>query len=185
MIYLLILFEFFQIGLFSVGGGLATLPFLMDLVQKRHWYTLTELTNMIAISESTPGPIGINMATYTGYVTAGFGGSLAATFALVLPSFIVILIISRMLQKFRENRYVDASFYGIRPASAALISSALLSLIVLILFPETADGGHALNILSLILLPLFFGCMQIKKVKKLHPVFWIAIGAVIGIIFKM
>lgn len=184
MIYLLIIIEFLQIGLFSVGGGLATLPFLMDLVAKRHWYTLTELTNMIAISESTPGPIGVNMATYTGYTTAGILGAVVATFALVTPCFFIILIISRMLQKFRSSKLVDSAFYGIRPASAALISSALLSLIVLILFPET-EGAMQFNLLGLVIMAGVYGCLQIKRLKKLHPIFWIGIGAVIGIVFQM
>ncbi|MDE6357246.1 MAG: chromate transporter, partial [Eubacteriales bacterium] len=107
MIYLELFIEFLKIGLFSVGGGLATLPFLNSLIETKGWYTAGELTNMLAISESTPGPIGVNMATYVGFHTGGIFGSLIATFGLVLPSYIIIIIVAHFLQKFSENKYVE------------------------------------------------------------------------------
>ena len=110
MIYLRLFFEFFKTGLFAVGGGMATLPFLYDMADKTHWFTSSQLADMIAVSESTPGPIGVNMATYVGFTTAGFWGGLIATLALVTPSIIVIVIISYFLKSFRENKYVDAAF---------------------------------------------------------------------------
>ena len=106
MIYLTLFYEFFKIGLFAVGGGIATLPFLMDLTDKYDWYTASELTNMIAISESTPGPVGINMATYAGYQAAGIGGAIVATVSLVLPALIIIVIVARFMKKFYDNSTV-------------------------------------------------------------------------------
>ena len=121
MIYLILAYEFFKIGLFSIGGGMATLPFLMDLTNKYDWFTVSELTNMVAISESTPGPVGINMATYAGYNAAGVLGAVVATLALTAPAWIIIIVIAKFLENFSENTNVKAAFYGIRPAVAALI----------------------------------------------------------------
>ena len=110
MIYLTLAFEFFKIGLFSIGGGMATLPFLMDLTTKYNWYTASDLANMVAISESTPGPVGINMATFAGYSVAGIPGALVATLALTAPALIIIVIIARFLENFSENPTVKAVF---------------------------------------------------------------------------
>ena len=114
----------FRVGLFSVGGGLATIPFLTDLGTRTGWFTPAELANMVAVSESTPGPMGVNMATYVGFETNGPMGCVIATLGLITPSIIIILVIARFLQKFRQSRTVDAVFYGLRPASTALIASA-------------------------------------------------------------
>ncbi|HIW94158.1 MAG TPA: chromate transporter, partial [Candidatus Flavonifractor merdipullorum] len=124
MMLLQLFLEFFRVGLFSVGGGLATIPFLTDLGNRTAWFTQAELANMIAVSESTPGPMGVNMASYVGFETAGPVGCVVATLGLVTPSIIVILIIARFLQKFRSSKTVDGVFYGLRPASTALIASA-------------------------------------------------------------
>ena len=124
MIYLRLFWEFFKTGLFSVGGGLATLPFIYDMSDRTGWFTYQQIADMVAVSESTPGPIGVNTATYVGYVTAGVPGSLIATLGLVTPAVICILIIASCLKKFRENRFVDHAFYGLRPASAGLIAAA-------------------------------------------------------------
>ncbi|MDN6852659.1 MAG: chromate transporter, partial [Tetragenococcus koreensis] len=117
MIYLQLFYEFFKTGLFSVGGGLATMPFLYDMADRTGWFTYGQLADMIAISESTPGAIGINMATYVGYLTVGPVGGIIATVGLVSPAIIIIMIIGGFLTKFRNNFYVDAVFYGLRPAS--------------------------------------------------------------------
>ena len=112
MIFLRLFFEFFKTGLFSIGGGLATIPFLQDMGEATGWFTNQELTTMIAVSESTPGPMGVNMATYVGYhmgcntvlgPAGGILGAVIATLGLVAPSIIVILIIARFLQKFRHS----------------------------------------------------------------------------------
>ena len=129
MIYLQLAFEFFKIGLFSIGGGMATLPFLMDLTKKYNWYTASELANIVAISESTPGPVGVNMATYAGYNAAGIPGALIATLSLTAPALIIIIIIARFLENFSENPTVKAVFYGIRPTVAALIGYAVWELL--------------------------------------------------------
>ena len=124
MIYLRLFWEFFKTGLFSVGGGLATLPFIYDMSDRTGWFTYQQIADMVAVSESTPGPIGVNTATYVGYITGGVPGALVATLGLVTPAVICILIIASCLKKFRENRFVDHAFYGLRPASAALIAAA-------------------------------------------------------------
>mgnify|MGYP000291193981 FL=1 len=128
MIKLLLLFyEFAKVGLFSVGGGLATVPFLQSMGEKTGWFTNAQLSTMIAVSESTPGPMGVNMATYVGYSISGIPGAIIATLGLITPSIAVIIIIAGFLQKFRQSKTVDAVFYGLRPASTALIASAGLS----------------------------------------------------------
>src|SRR5699024_7204340 len=128
-IYIQLFYECFKTGLFAVGGGLATLPFLYDISDRTGWFTYEQLADMIAISESTPGAIGINMTTYVGHITAGFLGGIVATIGLVTPSIIIILIIGRFLTRFRDNPYVDSVFYGLRPASTALIAAAGFSVL--------------------------------------------------------
>ena len=113
MILLRLFWEFFKTGLFAVGGGMATLPFLYDISARTGWFTTGQLADMIAVSESTPGPIGVNMATYVGFTAAGVPGAAVATLGLVTPSVIVILIVARVLAAFRQNKYVDAAFYGL------------------------------------------------------------------------
>ena len=176
-------FSFFKIGLFAVGGGPATIPYLMDLTEMKDWYTMKELTNMIAISESTPGPLGINMATYAGFTTAGVAGGIIATLGLVTPSVIVIIIIARFLNNFSENRYVKAAFSGIRPAVTALIAMAVYNLCKVSLFVET-DAGVAPAGKTMILAIIVFFAMQNKKLKKLHPACWLLAAAVIGVVFR-
>ena len=124
MILLRLFWEFFKTGLFSVGGGLATLPFIYNISDKTSWFTHQQIADMIAVAESTPGPIGINTATYVGYTTAGVIGALIATLGIIMPDIIVILIIARFLQKFRDSQAVQDVFYGLRPASTALIAAA-------------------------------------------------------------
>ena len=184
MIYLQLAFEFLKIGLFSVGGGMATLPFLMDLTTKYDWYTASELANMVAIAESTPGPIGINMATYAGFQAAGIPGSLVATLALTAPALVIIIIIARFLENFSENKTVKSAFYGIRPAVAALIGYAVWELLKIALI-TVADGVTTVNFLNVIICFGTLILLRIKKLGKLHPLVWIAAGAIIGIVFKI
>lgn len=176
--------EFFQIGLFAVGGGPATIPFLMDLTNRHDWYTKADVTSMLAVSESTPGPIGINMATYAGYHASGFIGGLVATLSLVLPSLIVIILIAKLLQNFSKNQYVQAAFRMIRPAVTGLIAAAVLTIFQTALF-TAEDGSFRFPIAQLILCAVFFAGMMWKKLKKIHPFFWILAGALIGIVFQM
>ncbi len=184
MIYLTLAFEFFKIGLFSIGGGMATLPFLMDLTTRYDWYTASELTNMVAISESTPGPVGINMATYAGYNAAGVPGAVVATLSLTAPALIIIVLIAKFLDSFSENAAVKAVFYGIRPAVAALIGYAVWELLKIALVTTTGDALQ-LDYTGIFICAGAFILLQIKQLKKLHPLVWIVAGAVIGIVFKM
>ena len=189
MIYLLLFREFFKTGLFAVGGGLATLPFLYEISDKMHWYTHADVADMIAISESTPGAIGINMSTYAGFLTGGIPGGILATLGLACPSVIIIIIISRLLAKFKDNKYVEYAFYGLRAASIAMISAAGINVakIALVRLQVFSEGGGILEFFQLpaILLAVFlFAVHRQEKLKKLHPVVWIAFSAVIGIVFR-
>lgn len=151
MILLRLFFEFFKTGLFSVGGGMATLPFLYSMSDSTGWFTHAQLADMIAVSESTPGPIGVNMASYVGFTTAGIPGALVATVGLVTPSVIIILIIAKILAAFRQNKYVDAAFYGLRPCSLGLIAAAGLLVVKIALFDFElfAQSGNLLDLFKL------------------------------------
>ena len=124
LLLLELFWEFLKIGVFAVGGGMATLPFLYDLGEKTAWYTSAQVLDMLAVSESTPGPIGINMATYVGYTVGGVPGAVLATLGTILPGIILVIVLARFLARFHDNRYVNAAFYGLRPASTALIAAA-------------------------------------------------------------
>ena len=194
-LFLELFVRFFFVGLFSIGGGLATLPFLDDMGKATGWFGADTISDMVAISESTPGPIGVNMASYIGFQTGNeFGGisgalgSIVATFGLVLPSLIVIVIVSKMLQKFRDSKYVEFTFYGLRAASLGLITAALLS-VAKIAFMSTQEISDlsaffsAINYKSVILSIIVFIC--IKKFKKVHPIFLFLISGLAGILLKM
>lgn len=191
--------EFFKAGLFSVGGGLATIPFLKNIADKYDWFDMSELTDMIAISESTPGPIGVNMSTYAGFHSMdqyGLAGSLAgaaiATLSLILPSIIVILIISGVLEKFKANPVVQRIFFTLRPASAGLILGAMFDVFLMSLFytdmtssmvftPEYMIG--CVKWISVVIFAVMLFC--VNKFKKLHPIAFIGAGAVLGIVFSL
>ncbi|MCL2077301.1 MAG: chromate transporter [Oscillospiraceae bacterium] len=187
MIYINLFIEFFKTGLFAIGGGLATLPFLHEIADKYDWFTQSELIDMVAVSESTPGPLGVNMAAYAGFNAAGVWGSIVAVTALVSPSMIIILIISRFLKRFGESRIVSGTFKVLRPAAAGLILAAALSIITLTVFnTETRRILPIPLILYAILTTLCFLGEQLHKLPKLrklrpHPVLFIAVGAVLGI----
>lgn len=179
----MLMFEYFKTGLFAIGGGPATIPFLMDMAEKYPWFSMQELSDMIAVSESTPGPLGVNMATFAGFRTAGIAGGILATLALVLPSIIVITLIAKFLEGFQENRIVKAVFAGIRPAVTALIAAAVLNLIRVSLFAEEA-GQLVLRYKSAILCIVVLVLLQWKRLKKMHPAMWFLIAAVAGILFQ-
>lgn len=195
LLYLRLFYEFAKTGLFAIGGGLATLPFLYEMSAKTGWFTTHDISNMIAVSESTPGPIGINMSTYVGFQTSytyfgvagGVLGGIVATLSLVLPSIIVIELVSTALNRFKESRIVQEIFYGLRPASTGLVASSGMGIAKVAFLMENTTvpvAGlvlPAVNIKSLILGVLIF--VSYKKF-KLHPVVYIAAAAVIGIIFK-
>ena len=197
MLYLKLFWEFFKAGLFAIGGGMATVPFLQEISRKTGWYTAGDLADMIAVSESTPGPIGVNMATYVGYTTvhnhygpvAGIFGGILSTVGLVMPSVIIILIVARFLEKFRENRYVNAAMYGLRAASVGLISSAGISIVMIAVFQinsieewKAAVIDYRCFVLAVLVLIM---TRWVPKIKDLHPIIFIIASAVIGIVFHM
>lgn len=186
MTLLRLFFEFAKVGMFSVGGGLATIPFLQDMGARTGWFTNTDLTTMIAVSESTPGPIGVNMATYVGFETAGLPGAVVSTLGLITPSIIVIIIIAGFLQKFRQSKTVDAVFYGLRPASTALIASAGLSVAITVFLTIGGTAEHTFSVHwpAVLLAAAVFICMKWTPMKKLHPIVFIGIAAVVGAVFQ-
>lgn len=189
-LYLRLYFEFFCTGLFSVGGGLATIPFLQDIGARTGWFTSQDLANMIAVSESTPGPMGVNMATYVGYTSGGPLSSIIATLGLITPSIFVIIAVSAILHRFRENALVDGFFSGLRPASTGLIASAGWSVVV-ISFWNSAVWAETQNLFQAIhwkCFPLAAGILFFthwNKTKGIHPILWIALSAAVGILFQL
>ena len=186
MIYLQLFWEFLKIGLFAVGGGMATLPFLQDLAEKTGWYSQSLITDMIAISESTPGPIGINMATYVGCNVAGFLGGVVATMGEILPAIVIVVTVSRYLEKFRGSKLVDAAFYGLRPAVTGLIAAAGISVVQVAMFHfdlyrQTGVLMDAFDLKKIVFFVVAFAA--IKKF-KLHPVVYIACATVVGILLS-
>ena len=190
MILLQLFWEFLKTGLFAVGGGLATLPFLYDLSDKTGWFTHGDLTNMIAVAESTPGPIGVNTATYVGYTTAGLPGALVATLGLITPSIIIILIIAGFLKAFRENKLVDAAFYGLRAASTAMVCASGLSVAAAALLYTQEMPKALTDVLAMcngkaiaLAVVVFVLTNYVPWTKERHPIWFIAMSAVVGIVF--
>ena len=198
MMYLQLFWEFFKTGLFAVGGGMATIPFLYEMSDKTGWFTHNDLANMIAVGESTPGPIGVNMATYVGFVTGmqdmgiltAILGAVTATMGLITPCVIIILIVAAVLKSFRNNRYVNSAFYGLRPASTGLIAAAGFTVVAANLFFSDvwAQGNYlgAFNWKGIALaVVLWLLTNVVKKTKKWHPIVFIGFSALVGIIFQM
>ena len=182
---------FLKIGAFTFGGGYAMIPLIQkEVVERRKWMTDGDILDIIAIAESTPGPIGVNTATYVGYITGGVPGALVATLGLVTPAVICILIIASCLKKFRENRFVDHAFYGLRPASAALIAAAGFSVVRISLLQESAfqASGRFADLFFwkglLLAAAIWVLTNVVKPTKKLHPIVYIAASAVVGIVFS-
>lgn len=197
MILLQLFWEFFKTGLFAIGGGLATVPFLQDISAKTGWYTAGQLADMIAVSESTPGPMGVNMATYVGFTVGsqelggpvmGVVAAIIATLGLVAPSVIVIMIVAYFLKRFRSSKLVDGALYGLRPASVALISAAGVDIVLIAVLRVDSIyqiAQAALSWKALALAALVYVSTHIKKLKNLHPIWFIAASAVIGVVLKM
>ncbi len=168
MIYFKLFLEFFHIGLFSFGGGYATLPFLYHIADVQKWYTTKELTDMIAVSSITPGPVGVNVATFAGFKTAGILGSLIATTSVILPSFIIVIIISKILEQFKHNKYVRSVIYTLKPAGCGLLAAVGVDMFI-----------NNINIPGMILLAgLFFASLTEKR----DPLFYLAVSALVGLI---
>ncbi|MBQ9412681.1 MAG: chromate transporter [Oscillospiraceae bacterium] len=191
MIYLRLFWEFFKVGLFAVGGGMATIPFLQEMGSRTGWFTDAMLADMIAVGESTPGPIGINMATYVGYTVGGIPGGVVATLGEITPSVVVILIIAAFLTAFRSNKYVDRAFYGMRPASTALIAAAGIGVLRICLLRTEAweSSGSLAGLIDWKALAVLAGIWVltnlVKPVKNLHPLAFIALSAAAGIALGM
>ena len=194
MVYLALIYEFFKTGLFAIGGGLATLPFLYNIAEKYSWLDSSIMPDMIAVSESTPGPIGVNMATYCGYnagyaaggIAGGIFGGIVATLSLVLPSLIILLIVAQVLDKFQSSKLVDNGFKGLRPAVCGLIATAALNVfseacLKLDVYEKTKHIMDAVSVEALILFAVLF---FVNKKFKLHPICIIIPSAIIGIIMK-
>lgn len=161
--------QFFHVGVFSFGGGYATLPFLYDIADKFHWYSAKQLTDMLAISSITPGPVGVNVATFAGFTTAGILGSLVATTAIILPSYIIVTIVFKVIDKFRTNRNIKGAIRGLKPAGCALLSAVGIKLLF-------TSNLHLLGTLIL----LGFLILSIKK--NQDPLFYLGISAILGLI---
>ncbi len=189
MIFPELFFTFFMIGAFTVGGGYAMLPFIQSEVLAKGWMENEILTNFIAVSESTPGPFAINIATYIGSVKGGevggvagsILGSFCATLGVVLPSFIIILIVARIFEAFKRNKYVRGIMNGLRPAVVGLIGAAVLSVALTVFIPNGWDPQILKSAATYISLGTFL-TMTVLAFKKVHPIIIICISAVIGIV---
>ena len=184
--YLALCLEFAKISIFAIGGGLASLPFLYAVSDRYGWYSHADLANMVAVSESTPGPIGINMATYVGFMTAGVLGGILATTSYLLPSIVIGTVAARFLARFKASPYVEAVFYGIRPAVCALIGAAgvkimSISLVHVDMLRESGPRWAAFQIQPIC---LFIILTVMSRKLKWHPVVYIAIAAVVGMVLK-
>ena len=198
MILCKLFWEFCKTGLFAIGGGMATVPFLREIADKTGWFTAGQLADMIAVSESTPGPLGVNMATYVGYTVGssqlgspwmGIVGAVTATLGLIFPSIVIVLCISFFLKRFRTSTLVDAALYGLRPASVALISAAGVEIVLFAMLRVDSIyqmGAAQLSWKSVALAAgVYAGTNLIPKLKKLHPIWFILLSAIVGVLLKM
>ena len=185
MTILRLIYEFFKTGLFAVGGGLATLPFLYEMGEKTGWFTAQDVLNLLAVSESTPGPIGINMSTYVGFITAGVPGAVIASLSLAAPCVLVILLVIRVLDKFKGSPLVDSVFKALRPASIGMITAALIGVVQssLLHLENWAGFGSILSIFNWKGIVLAVILWFIMKKWKTHPIAYIAIAAAAGVLF--
>ena len=178
--------EFFKTGLFAVGGGLATLPFLYEIGEKTGWFTAQDVLNLLAVSESTPGPIGINMSTYVGFITSGIPGAILASLALAAPCVIVILLVIRVLDKFKGSALVDSIFKALRPASIGMITAALIGVAKesLLILPNYKGLDTLLSVFNWKGIALAVVLWFVMKKWKTHPIAYIAIAAAAGVLFS-
>lgn len=168
MIYLKLFFEFFHIGLFSFGGGYATLPFLYHIAEIQNWYTTKQLSDMIAVSSITPGPVGVNVATFAGFTAAGIKGAFIATASVILPSLIIVVIVSKLLETFKHNKYVQSVIYTLKPAGCGLLAAVGVDMFV-----------NDINLCGMLLLA---GLFILSLTEKRDPIFYLGVSAVVGLI---
>ena len=167
MIYFQLIFEYFKTGLFSFGGGYATIPFLYHISDTYGWYSSKQLSDMIAVASITPGPVCVNVATYSGFTTAGILGAFLATSAVVLPSLIFVIVVAKLLAKFRENRYVQSAIYALKPAGCGLLAAIAINL-----FQENITQIWAYVLFALLI-------VMSLKVKK-DPLIYLGLAAIAG-----
>lgn len=180
MIYLELFLTFFKIGAFTVGGGYAMLPFIQEEVVAHEWMKLSEIVNFIAVSESTPGPFAVNISTYVGSEVGGFFGSVCATLGVVLPSFIIILIVARIFEKFKTSKLVSGVMDGLKPAVIGLIGSAVLSIGKTVFIPN-GFSTQIFNSPTLYVSIVIFALCAVLAFKKVHPILIICLSALLGI----
>lgn len=178
MTYILLFWEFFKMGLFSFGGGMATIPFLYTMAEKYTWFSKDVIMDMIAIAESTPGPIGVNMATYAGYKAAGLTGAIVSTFSLVIPSLILVVIVAKVLEKFKENRYLKSVIEGLQPAVIGLIIAVFLDILKVGLFAQQATAIQNLDF-KFIAVFLFFLLLLSKK--DVNMIIYFILAGIVGV----
>lgn len=187
-VWIQLFIEFFKTGLFALGGGLATIPFLHDMIETFGWFNEETLMNMIAVAESTPGPIGVNMATYVGYITtlSPLGG-IVTTLGLITPSIIIIIIVAQFLKKFKESQLVQSAFYGLRPAVCAMIASAGLGIfLTTMLTSQNFSISELFGSIRWISLAIFALLVILtNRRKNIHPIVLIIGCAVLGIVLKL
>lgn len=181
MIYLELFLTFLKIGAFTFGGGYAMLPFIQEQAMAYGWISEEELINFIAVSESTPGPFAVNISTYIGMTVGGFPGAVCATLGVALPSFIVILIIAKFIQKFRTNKIVAGCMSGLKPAVIGMIGAAVISVGKTVFF-ENGVSLQAFSDIRLWISAVLFLGMSVLAFKKVHPIKIICVSAVCGII---
>ena len=189
MILLQLFFHFLKIGLFSVGGGLATIPFLYELSAKTGWFSAQQLADMLAVAQSLPGPVGVNLAAYIGYLVGGIAGCAVSIFSLVIFSIIIIIIIAKLLKNFENNRSIKNAFTGLRPASVGLLLAAAVVLIRSTLMISTSAFAVSSGFFNLFkwkeCILAVIGFLIVRRFKKIPPVIFLAMGAIIGIVFKL
>jgi chromate transporter len=182
MIYLIIFAEFFKIGLFAIGGGLATLPFLYRLAGTAPWPDASSIPDMLAVAQSAPGAIGVNLSIYSGYRAAGIPGGVLAAVGLIAPAIIIIIIVAGMLRAFKESKNVQAVFTGLRPAAAGLLCAACIPALEVALWNSGAETWYRyLRLPQCVLFVVLF--VLIRKLKT-HPVFYIAAAGALGVVLK-
>lgn len=187
MIYWQIFIEFFQAGLFAVGGGLATLPFFYAMSEKTNWFTPNDIADMIAIAQSAPGPLGVNISTYAGYhIVSPFGG-IIATLSLTLPSLICILLICKIFMNEKKSHTLKNIFYGLNPASCALIAASGIGVakttwLNIDLFEKTNILMNAFNFKAIFIAIIVW--ITLRKLKK-HPIWYIIFSAILGILLNI
>lgn len=185
MIYLQLFWSFFQIGLFSIGGGYAALPLIQHQVVELHgWLTMTEFTDLITISQMTPGPIAINSSTFVGTQIAGFGGAVVATIGCIAPSCVIVSVLAFVYAKYRNLAVMEGILKGLRPAVVALIASAGVSILITALCGEQGFSLHFANV-DMIAACLFIGGFFVLRKWKPNPI-WVMIGCgFVGMVFYL